>query len=129
MVLMMGWQRKLRLLKNLLVPIKTLSMLGIYVGFAVVVVALLTMQAPRGSVNYPNAPWSYTPAVPPALECLISLTVQFFGLYLAILVVDTYNAIKLDGQRTFLQDILDQAKDTVRFCPLLATMFIAARLR
>jgi len=104
-------------------------MIGIYVGFAMVVVALLTMQAPRGSVNYPNAPWSYTPAVPPALECLISLTVQFFGLYLVILLVETYNAVKLDGQRTFLQDVLDQAKDTVRFCPLLACMFIAARLR
>merc|ERR1719335_1441487 len=127
--MLMSWQRRLRGLKTIFSCFKTLGMIGIYVGFATVVVALLTMQAPRGSVNYPNAPWSYTPAVPPALECLISLTVQFFGLYLAILLVETYNAIKLDGQRTFLQDVLDQAKDTVRFCPLLACMFIAARLR
>ena len=128
-MMLMNWQRWLRGFKGILSVFKTLGMLGIYGGFACVVVALMTMQAPRGSVNYPNAPWSYTPAIPPALECLISLTVQFFGLYLAVLLVETYNAIKLDGQRTFLQEILDQAKDTVRFCPLLACMFIAARLR
>jgi len=40
------------------------------------------MESPRGSMNYPNAPWTYTPPVPPAIECLISLTVQYFALYL-----------------------------------------------
>jgi len=44
-------------------------------------------------------------------------------------VIDTYQAIKLDGQSTFLSEVLHGAKDTVKFCPLLSVVFIAARLR
>lgn len=102
----------------------------IYFGFCIIIEALLSMETPTGSnANCPDCPWSYTPPVPPALECLIILAIQYFALYLALYIAETHSLLRNLGKPTLALQILTEARDTVKFCPMLSVLFIGARLR
>jgi len=70
-----------------------------------------------------------TPPLPPALMCLISLTIQYFAIYFCLNVVMMWNKLMRGGFKTPLEKILDEVKETCKFCPILAVLFIGARMR
>merc|ERR1719453_330629 len=70
------------------------------------------------------------PPVSPAVQCVMSLTDQFFAVYLAIAVVRT--VVQLKGSSPFLtklEGLLTLAKYTVNFAPMLCILFVGARMR
>jgi len=70
------------------------------------------------------------PPVSPAVQCVISLTDQFFCVYLAIALVRTYVQLKETSPfLTKLEGLLTLAKYTVNFAPMLCILFVGARMR
>merc|ERR1719486_516706 len=60
--------------------------------------------------------------------CVINLTVQFFAVYLGIWIADTVNQfIGWDMKKP--RDLMDNAKGTINFCPMLAILFVGTRMR
>ncbi|CAD7945059.1 unnamed protein product [Amoebophrya sp. A25] len=132
---------------------RTALTISLYVGFSIVIFALLAMETPDGNRNCPTCPWSWTPEVPASIQCLINLTLQFFGLYLAIFVLQIYRKTMSSmiasgradaggGRMGSLQNYMLQDQDVVRavsvleharmaseLCPILSVLFIAVRLR
>merc|ERR1719201_2432824 len=65
-----------------------------------------------------------------AMQCVVSLTVQFFVVYTALALVRTAADVlgwKYDNLP--IQKILDTASKTVIFAPMLAVLFLACRMR
>merc|ERR1719261_1509810 len=58
-----------------------IMMLSIYLGFTAVIVSIFTIAHPRGV--------QYTPAISPTVQCVITLTFQYFFVYLGIFVCIT----------------------------------------
>eukprot|EP00397_Hematodinium_sp_SG-2012_P025214 GEMP01026321.1.p1 GENE.GEMP01026321.1~~GEMP01026321.1.p1 ORF type:complete len:559 (+),score=116.31 GEMP01026321.1:379-2055(+) len=112
-----------------LTAVKFIIMIGIYVGFSVIIVAFFLMESPAGNANCPTCTFVYTPPVPPAIQCLIALTIQYFALYLVLYVIHQYNALTRRGFKTPLEHTVDNARDSVKFCPILAVLFVGARMR
>lgn len=108
---------------------RTVITIAIYFGFMVVIEALLSMESPPGQYNCPDCPWSYTPPVPPALQCLTTLTIQYFATYLAVYISGMYDLFQNSGYPSIVSRILEDTKETVKFCPMLSVLFIGARLR
>jgi len=71
------------------------------------------------------------PPVPmsPTMQCVISLTVQYFLLLLGLQIAQTYNQFCGDGRRTQLDRVFKNAQSSTEFCPMLAILFIAVRMR
>merc|ERR1719159_1644825 len=70
------------------------------------------------------------PPVSPAVSCVMNLTFQFFGVYLAIAIVRT--VVQISGSSPFmtkLEGLLTLAKYTVNFAPMLCILFVGARMR
>jgi len=70
------------------------------------------------------------PPVSPAVQCVMNLSFQFFGVYLAVALVRT--TIQISGSSQFLtklEGLLTLAKYTVNFAPMLAILFVGARMR
>jgi len=112
-----------------LTAVKFIIIVGIYVGFSTIIGAFFLMDAPPGNANCPTCPFIYTPPVPPAIQCLISLTIQYFTLYLFLNVVHFWNKITRKGFKTPLEKTLEDARESVKFCPILGVIFIGARMR
>merc|ERR1719409_470886 len=103
--------------------LKFLIMLGLYVGALVVVYGIITFQPPKGTW-----PGDVVPPVSPAVQCVMILSAQFFLVYGGIQVcktVDDWVKIKL----TALEKALDGATNSMFFAPMLAVLFIGARMR
>jgi len=104
-------------------------MLALYGGFTAVIVSVFTIEAEDPAD---------TPAVSPAMMCVMNLTVQFFFVYLLLWVLITLKQLSLEwsmGGRTYDSFFntaiatMDAAKSTVQFCPMLAILFIGMRMR
>merc|ERR1719387_881289 len=68
------------------------------------------------------------PAVTPALQCVISLAIQYFVIYTLLAVIRTAN--QFTGHSMIgLQKILETACSTVTYAPMLSVLFLAARMR
>lgn len=106
----------------LLTLLRYIPMLFVCVGFSAVIVSLLTSASPAGQS---------TPPVPPAMQCATALTVQFFVVYLglrvAVSIRDVTHGSQGDGG-TLVQTFYS-ASATVHFCPMLAILFMALRMR
>merc|ERR1719160_1689227 len=95
-------------------------MVCIYIGFTCVIWSIFTIE-------HPNGP-QFTPPISVTMQCVINLTVQFFTVYLGIWIADTVNQyIGWDMQK--LRTLMDNAKGTINFCPMLAILFVATRMR
>lgn len=78
--------------------LRALITFGIYAATVILIEALLSMEAASGSVNCPSCPWSYTPALPPALQGVINLVAQFFALYLLIYAAELHEKLFLESE-------------------------------
>jgi len=106
----------------LLALFRYIPMICVCGGFTAVIVNLLASSNPHGLK---------TPPVPPAMQCATALTVQFFfvylGLRIAVSIRDVTHGSQGDGGG--LVQTFYAASATVHFCPMLAILFIALRMR
>merc|ERR1719359_1968577 len=107
----------------------TFSNLLVYVGFMCVIAALFELPAPPGSSTCSTCEWEYVPPVAPAVQCVINLTIQYFALYLGIQVAKFWSTVFNGGRKTFAVSLLEDARHSVRLCPMLAILFVGARMR
>jgi hypothetical protein len=124
--------------------VRYVCLLGLYGGIAVVVYSIYVIKHPEGR--------SKTPPVSPAMQCVITLTVQYFLIYIvlfALITAKTFvsgrgmehdeedNAVHLIDTRespaaqavSKAIAIFDAARSTVMFAPMLSVLFIGARMR
>merc|ERR1719201_193801 len=108
----------------ILTAIRYIIMLALYGGFTVVIVGVFMMEGPKEIWGDEKLP------VSPAVMNTILLATIFFTMYL--LVALTKTAVELTGDSPFLQKLaglLTLARYTVNFAPMLAILFIGARMR
>jgi len=124
--------------------VRYLCLLALYGGIGAVVYSVFVIQHPDGP--------AMTPPVSPAMQCVINLTVQYFSVYTLMFICATIKscvmptsapstgdseqqAIRfavespLSGAMTRALAILDAARSTVMAAPMLAILFIGARMR
>jgi hypothetical protein len=99
--------------------LRYIALLCLYVGFTAVMVSVFTIEHPEDV--------KLTPAISPAMQCVMNLAVQYFTLYLAIFIAITANQFFKVG--AFLIPILEGGLKTVMFAPMLSMLFIACRMR
>merc|ERR1719484_325288 len=105
--------------------LRWVTMVALYGGFTTVCVGAYSMEAP--TEVYPEGT---APPVSPAVACTMNLAMQYFGVYLAIQVVQTYTQFQGTSLETrTLTGILQMATNTVNFAPMLSILFIGARIR
>jgi uncharacterized membrane protein len=109
-------------LRLILEAVRYTLLLGLYVGFIMVVIGIHMMPVPREV--YPSG----VVPVSPAVQCTISLTTIYFAVYFCLEVFKSYNDLQgfqtSKGYETF-----KLATYTVAFCPMLCVLFIGARMR
>jgi len=105
--------------------LRWVTMVALYGGFTTVCIGAYSMEAPEEV--YPKGT---APPVSPAVACTMNLACQYFGVYLAIQVVQTYTQFQGNTMETRkLMGILQLATNTVNFAPMLSILFIGARMR
>merc|ERR1719159_272693 len=68
------------------------------------------------------------PAVAPTLQCVISLSIQYFVIYTLLAVIRTAN--QFTGHSMIgLQKIMETAATTVTYAPMLSALFLGVRMR
>merc|ERR1719159_2214770 len=103
--------------------LKYLIMLGLYIGALVVVYGIITFEPPKGTW-----PGDVVPPVSPAVQCTMILSAQFFLVYGGIQIcksITDWVKIKMHS----LEKALDGATNSMFFAPMLAVLFIGARMR
>merc|ERR1719252_268311 len=105
---------------------KFLIMLGLYIGALVVVYGIITFEPPKGTW-----PGDVIPPVSPAVQCVMILTCQYFLVYGGIQVCKSVIewAGDLNGYLHTLQEACVTATLSMNFAPMLAVLFIGARMR
>merc|ERR1719389_921139 len=99
-----------------------LIMLCIYIGFTCVIYSIFTIEHPAGP--------QYTPPISVTMKCVINLTVQFFTVYLGIWIAETVrNYVGVFWIMAKLGNLMENAKGTINFCPMLAILFVGTRMR
>merc|ERR1719359_61446 len=94
----------------------------IYIGFSCVIYSIYTIEHPAGP--------QYTPPISVTMKCVINMTVQFFTVYLGIWIAETVrNYIGTYWIMTKISQLMDNAKGTINFCPMLAILFVGTRMR
>merc|ERR1719506_855761 len=68
------------------------------------------------------------PAVAPALQCIINLTIQYFAVYTILAIVRTANQFTGHSMLGF-QKIMETAATTVTYAPMLSVLFLGVRMR
>merc|ERR1719159_1732222 len=92
----------------------------IYVGFTCVIYSIFTIQHPQGP--------QYTPPISVTMQCVINLTVQYFTVYLGLWIAQTVKDF-MSYELSKLSDLMEDAKATIAFCPMLAILFVGTRMR
>jgi len=95
-------------------------MFCIYVGFTCVIYSVFTIEHPQGP--------QYTPPISVTMQCVINLTVQFFTVYLALWIAQTAKDF-LGWEMRRVSELMENAKGTIQFCPMLAILFVGTRMR
>merc|ERR1719440_2355689 len=103
--------------------LKYLIMLGLYIGALVVVYGIITFEPPKGTW-----PGDVVPPVSPAVQCTMILSAQFFLVYGGIQVCRSVSEW-LSFRVPVLEKALDGATNSMFFAPMLAVLFIGARMR
>jgi hypothetical protein len=87
---------------------------------------LLTMETTDGPT--PMFTKETMPAVAPTLQCVISLSIQYFLIYTLLAVIRTAN--QFTGHSMLgLQKIIETAATTVTYAPMLSVLFLGVRMR
>jgi len=103
-------------------------LLTIYVSILALICSNFLMTAGGGSLVCPDCP-SYTPGLAPALKATILMTLLFFTFNGMLSVTANYNRLKWKGIKGPIQISLETTQDTMKFCPMLAILFLGARMR
>merc|ERR1719487_1102811 len=103
--------------------LKFLIMLGLYVGALVVVYGIINFEPPKGTW-----PGDKIPPVSPAVQCVMILSCQYFVVYGGIQICLTVKDW-LSWDLHILKDALMTATLSMNFAPMLAVLFIGARMR
>merc|ERR1719161_1512681 len=107
---------------GVLTVVRFLIMIGIYIGFSCVIYSVFTIEHPQGP--------QYTPPISVTMKCVINLTVQFFTVYLGIWIAETVrNYVGVFWIMAKLGNLMENAKATINFCPMLAILFVGTRMR
>merc|ERR1719240_1920438 len=107
-------------LASVLTVVRFGIMFCIYVGFTAVIWSVFTIQHPQGP--------QYTPPISVTMQCVINLTVQFFTVYLALWIAQTAKDF-LGWELRRVSELMENAKGTIQFCPMLAILFVGTRMR
>merc|ERR1719271_2014214 len=68
------------------------------------------------------------PAVAPTLQCVISLSIQYFVVYTLLAIIRTAN--QFTGHSMLgIQKIMETAATTVTYAPMLSVLFLGVRMR
>merc|ERR1719217_1768322 len=105
--------------------LKFLIMLGLYAGALVVVYGIINFVPPAGL--WPNG----VPPVSPAVQCVMILSCQYFLVYGAIQVcksIEDWMSFKNEWLMS-LKEACTTATLSMNFAPMLAVLFIGARMR
>lgn len=129
---------------KVMTALEYICMFATYIGIAIVVYSIYVIQHPEGHAK--------TPPVSPAMQCVITLTVQYFLIYSVLFLCITAKSFVL-GQHIpkpgqTLEEgpdeenssnsvralnkaiaIFDAARSTVMFAPMLSILFMGARMR
>merc|ERR1719440_2458803 len=92
----------------------------IYIGFSCVIYSVFTIEHPQGP--------QYTPPISVTMKCVINLTVQFFTVYLGLWIAQTCKDF-LGMELPKVSQLMENAKGTIQFCPMLAILFVGTRMR
>jgi len=126
--------------------VRCTSLAGLYIGFTMVCVAVVLMDARSLGAKPPDlwddprtAKTEYAPPVSVAMVCTISLTLFFFVVHLAHAALWTCNELIKDGPgdsgsaaRKIVvswEECLRSCASAVNLAPMLCILFIAARMR
>merc|ERR1719478_1330083 len=106
--------------------LKYLILLGLYAGALVIVYGIITFEPPKGTW-----PGDKIPPVSPAVQCVMMLSCQYFLVYGGIQVCKSVIewAGDLFGYTHTVQEALNTATLSINFAPMLAILFIGARMR
>merc|ERR1719262_845802 len=105
---------------GVLTVVRFLIMICIYIGFSCVIYSVFTIEHPQGP--------QYTPPISVTMKCVINLTVQFFTVYLGIWIAETVrNYVGMELPK--VSQLMENAKGTIGFCPMLAILFVGTRMR
>merc|ERR1719454_1964519 len=106
--------------------LKYLIMLGLYAGALVVVYGIINFEPPKGTW-----PGDVIPPVSPAVQCVMILSCQYFAVYGAIQVcksIEEWLSFENEWLHS-LQEACITATLSMNFAPMLAILFIGARMR
>merc|ERR1719482_1616524 len=95
-------------------------MFCVYIGISCVIWSVFSIQHPKGK--------EYTPPISVTMQCVINLTVQFFVVYILIWAAITVKEFT-GWEWHFITNAMENAKGTIAFCPMLAILFVATRMR
>merc|ERR1719263_1074683 len=95
-------------------------MFCIYVGFSCVIYSVFTIQHPKGD--------QYTPPISVTMQCVINLTFQFFFIYAMIFICVSIKEFTGYNMKRVV-NTMENLKGTVAYCPMLAILFVATRMR
>merc|ERR1719399_1901128 len=88
--------------------------------------ALLSMRSKDGQT--PMFTKETMPAVAPTLQCVISLSIQYFVVYTLLAIIRTAN--QFTGHSMLgIQKIMETAATTVTYAPMLSVLFLGVRMR
>merc|ERR1719311_964178 len=114
------------IIAKVLGALRWVAMAMLYGGFTVVCYGGITMEAPAELWEDLGG----APPVSPAVQCTMNLACQYFFVYLAIAVIQTMEQFGGRSENTRkLASVFQLATNTVNFAPMLAILFIGARMR
>merc|ERR1719181_832475 len=68
------------------------------------------------------------PTVPPTLQCVINLSIQYFVIYTLLAFMRTFNQFT-NNSLLGMQKICETASNTVTYAPMLAVLFVGVRMQ
>merc|ERR1719353_1216524 len=105
---------------GIMTAVRFLITFSIYIGFSCVIWSIFTIEHPAGP--------QYTPPISVTMKCVINLTVQFFVVYLMLWIAQTAKDF-LGMELPKVTQLMENAKATIGFCPMLAILFVGTRMR
>merc|ERR1719217_937812 len=104
---------------GVMTALRYVLLLALYGGFTAVMVSVFLIENKKDP--------ALTPAISPAMACVMNLTVQYFTVYLGLFICITVK--QFSGGGTFMIQILEAGQKTVMFAPMLSMLFIGCRMR
>lgn len=107
---------------TILVVLRYIALFALYGGFVAVCYSVFTIQSPAGPEE--------TPKLSVAMACVMSLTAMYFFIYAMLFITQTIRSYLPDSRNLALfAQMMDTARACVMYAPMLAVMFIGARMR